>query len=148
MGKYLNSQDRKDWLQLYFVGQALENLKDNDKKYNTETLKYLRSTFTYLVKSFDSMIADYPQYANNYSDDMKYYRLVMLPKEQAYAEIEKRMEKKKDNLLDALYDTIDIAIESNCVGCQGKEECRLKNILEFYEIEQVDPEDNICKWRL
>ena len=132
---------------MYFVAQALETLKENDK-YDTETKKYLRSAFTYLVKSFDSMIQDYPKYARTFQNDMQYYRLLFLPKEQAYAEMDRKIADKQSNPIDALYDTLDIAMEQLCVGCNGKEECRLKNMLEFYEIDKVDPDDKICEWRL
>ena len=148
MKKYLSAEERKKWLQIYFVGQAIEELKDNTKKYNTNTIKYLRSAFTYLVKSFDAMIHDYPQHANTLVNDMEYYRLLFLPKEQAYTEMDRKIAEKQKNPIDALYDCLDVAMEQSCIGCQGKENCRLKNMLEFYKITEVDPDDEICKWRL
>ena len=147
MKKYLNSTDRQRWLQLFFVGQALEELKD-DKKYNTETLKSLRTAFTHLKKSVDLLIKDYPKYARTFANDMDYYRVLFLPKEQAYAEKDKLVKEKSESPLDALYDVLDVTMGELCVGCNGKKECQLRNKLEFYNVPETDEEDKICKWRL
>ena len=148
MSKYLNSTDRQEWLQLFFVAESLEKLKENDKKYNTETLKYLRSGYTYIKKGIDEMIKDFPQYANTFVNDMEYYRVLFLPKEQAFTEKDRLIAEKCKNPIDALYDTLDISMGELCVGCKGKESCRLRDALEFYDIPVVDEADTKCKWRL
>jgi hypothetical protein len=144
--KYLNSNDRFKFVELYFTAQSIEKLKDED--YSAETKKYLRSAFTYLIKVLDEVNKQYPREFRTFYNDMEYYRMLVLPKQQAHQKLDEFIEEKKLDMRNEVCDLIDVVIEMNCTGCEGKNECRLKKCLEFYEVEAVDIDDKVCKWRL
>lgn len=148
MKNYLNATDKKDIVELFLVSTAVENVM-NKEKLTKEVKTSLKYVLTYLVKAYDTIAKDYPAATKSIYNDMQYYRMLVLPEKQAYEKLDRLIKERKNNPRDAMCDIIDTTMSMLCVvGCHGKTECEFRKVLEMYEIEPVDPDDKICKWRL
>ena len=148
---YINHNERQSWLQMVYLGEALDRLIDSKVNYG-KVRTNLKKAKTWMLKAIDSLTLIYPKQIHTILNDVAYFDMLFLPKAESRKHYDKYIDRELLNSLgdplEQLYEVLDTTMPSTCCGCcKVGSECHLNSILSRYKIPCLDEHDKLCEYR-
>ena len=148
---YMNHGERQFWLQMIYLGQAIDRLIDG-KVYYGKARTNLKKAKTWLLKSIDELTLIYPKQIHTILNDVEYFDMIMHPKSDSRKHYDKMISREllaaMEDPIEQLYEVLDTTLPLTCGGCcKIGAECQLKSIFDRYNIPPMDEHDKLCSFR-